>query len=300
LKKLKKKIFDIVIVGGGPAGISASIQLKRYGLNPVLIEKHRLGGSLLNANLIENYLGFPEGISGEDLIELIKKQFQPYNVTTIFSEVEKIIRNKDYFEIILTNNKIYAKSVIVAIGLMPKKLNLQNEDELYNSKRLFYEIKEIPKNVKDKNFSVGGSGDVVFDYAINLSKRGNKVDILCRNKPKCLDILIRRAENNRNIMVFTNTKIRKLEYKKNKVYSICNNGLIEGDYIIVAVGKKQNICILDKNTIKGSLSKIESLGVFIAGDVKRGLFRQLGISVGDGLLGAMKVKRYLDKNGNNK
>jgi len=276
----ESKIYDTIIIGGGPAGISAAIQLKRSGISPLLIEKDRLGGSLLNANLIENYLGFPEGISGIELVKLIINQFNKYNIQTLFTEVKLILKNKNHFEINTINQTLKSRSIILATGSKPRKLNIEHEDQLYTSKKLFYELKEIPQT-NNKHFTIIGGGDAAFDYALNLAKN-NKVTIICRNTPKCIDILKQRVENNNNISVLTNQDIRQIEDKDDKLKIICRNITIETDHIIVAIGKTPNI-LTEKQP-----------GIFFAGDVNNNV-RYLNIAEGEGLIAAEKVKNYLNR-----
>jgi thioredoxin reductase (NADPH) len=289
----ESEIFDVVIVGGGPAGVAASIQLKRFGIEPVLIEKNKLGGSLLNAGLVENYLGFPHGIAGVDLVGLIEKHVKLNRIKTIFSEVELIGKGERYFEISLKGQKIFSKSVIAATGMIPKKLGLPIEDELYACKKLFYEIKEIPPDIRNKKFVIIGGGDAAFDGALTLSEKGNEVNIVCRGKPKCLPILKERAESNDRVEVYTGAEVKDIKRSKEKMQVKCEGGLIECDYLLVAIGKKRDVKIFENIVGKGEIAENESKGFFIAGDLKMKEFRQLGIAVGDGLLAAMKVKKYL-------
>ncbi len=211
----------MIVIGAGPAGIAASLQLKRAGLNPVVIEKNKFGGSVLNANLIENYPGFPHGIKGTDLADLFKKQVDLSDTDIIISEAKKISWNKssrllagfntpqkglypaasggvfkrwedkDYFKVKLDNQELISRAVIVATGATPKKLGVVGEKELSGNK-LFYEIKKIPLSVKEKDFTIIGSGDAAFDYALNLAGRKNKIKILCR-QPICLKLLKERV-----------------------------------------------------------------------------------------------------------
>ncbi len=297
-------LFDIVVIGGGAAGISASIQLKRFGFEPILIEKEKLGGALLNANLVENYPGFPYGITGHDLAGLITKQFRLNKIKTIFSEVKSASKNNNYFEIKLgkKNRLIYARSLIVATGAVPKRLKLQNEDKLHDSGKLFYEIEEVPPNIKGKKFVIIGGGDAAFDYALNLADKNNLVTIVCRNNPKCLDVLFQRVKSNEKIKVLTNSVIKKFWCDKNKVYltkngtgnNKDNNNLIECDYVIAAIGKKANTNIIYP-TAKQTIKTTKTIGgLFIIGDAnnRNKIYRQLGIAVGEGLLAAIKVKNY--------
>jgi thioredoxin reductase (NADPH) len=289
----KSEVVDAVVIGGGPAGISASIQLKRLGLHPLLIEKEKLGGSLLNANLVENYLGFPKGIRGSDLVELIREQFKLNDVKTLFSEVTTITKKGVYFEVSTDNHKIYAKTVVVATGSIPKRIGLSMEEELYAAKKLFYEIKEIPSTIHNRIFTIIGGGDAAFDYSLSLSKKNNRVNIVCRGKPRCLRVLLQRAKQDNNIKLSTNTKVVNIQNEKDKITLMCEGGdKLISDYVIVAIGKTPNIEILD-SAIRNKVS-IKSSGLVIVGDAKRDSFRHLGIAVGDGLLAAMQIKKHLD------
>ncbi len=116
----------IIIIGGGPAGIAAAIQLKRYNLDPLLFEPEKPGGLLRNANLIENYPGFPNGISGVKLTKLIHKQLESFNIQTRTEKVRTLefAKNNDCFIIQTANSSYNADIVIIATGTKPKKLDI--------------------------------------------------------------------------------------------------------------------------------------------------------------------------------
>ncbi|TET79038.1 MAG: NAD(P)/FAD-dependent oxidoreductase, partial [Candidatus Cloacimonadota bacterium] len=118
---------EIVIIGAGPAGISCAIQLKRFGLEPVLFEKDVAGGLLINANLVENYPGFPSGITGNELAELFRRQLTRFSITLRRIEVTELDYNERNFIIKTDNNKFEPDIVIVASGTMPEKLNSISE-----------------------------------------------------------------------------------------------------------------------------------------------------------------------------
>lgn len=298
-EKNSQKLFDCVVIGGGPAGIAAAIQLKRSGAEVVLVEKNRLGGSLWNANLIENYLGFPEGIRGKELVGLFIKQFENNCIKTIFSDVKLIEKKKKSFEITLADdsedavNNLFSRTVIIATGLKPKKLGLKEEQKLHAEGRLFYEIREISSDVRNKRIVIIGGGDAAFDYALNLTDRENKCSILCRNNSKCLDILRQRASNNNNITVLQGVRVREIRHYDDTLNIMCDNKkVVEADYVLIAIGKKSDLALFN-GLIQTNQKKNENKGIFIAGDAQRAQFRQLCIAIGDGLLAAMRVKEFL-------
>jgi thioredoxin reductase (NADPH) len=127
-----------VIIGAGPAGIAASIYLKRAGLEPIFIEKGEIGGLLINANLVENYPGFPEGIRGRDLVEVFKKQLSRLGIKVTKGQVSKVIPKDGHFYITVEGNEIESHSLIVASGTEPKALDIPAESDLLGRK-LFYE-----------------------------------------------------------------------------------------------------------------------------------------------------------------
>lgn len=280
---------DVVVIGAGPAGISASIQFKRCGVEPLLLEKDRVGGLLLNADLVENYPGFPDGISGEMLAETFLKHLKNAGVALRKETVKKVFKEKNIFRIVTDKGEIFAKCVILATGTLPKKLGIPGETDLVG-RRLFYEIKDLPANTG--TFAVIGGGDIAFDYALNLTKTAEKIDIIIRGeKEKCIPVLAEEAEKRENIKIHYRTIPISMKEEKNVVLK-CN---VDGgykdfvsDYVLVAAGRTPNT-----GTLNDELKEHLVPGLFLAGDVKNGEFRQTGISVGDGLLSAMKAVKFL-------
>lgn len=262
--------------------MTACIQLKRQGLRPLLIEKNRLGGALPNANLVENYPGFPEGIDGNKLTERIITQFETYGIETLFSEVKSIDNGNNEFEIKLDNDIIQARSVIVATGAVPKRLGLKNEGKLYKSGRLFYELKGLSPGIREKVVIIG-SGDAAFDCALNLSDEGNHVTLLCRKRLKCLPLLKKRVENENNIKILRNESIHAMKRSDTGVELLCDRGeKVGGDYILVAVGKRSNTGILNVEPERNKR-------IFVIGDANHKKQRQLSIAVGEAVSAAMEI-----------
>lgn len=277
--------YQVIIIGAGPAGVAAAIQLKRFGIDFLHIEKDEIGGLLNNANLVENYMGFPEGIKGKDLTEYFKKHIQRLSVSIIKEKVLKA----DYANIFLieTDKNTYkSEYLIIATGTNPRKLVLISN----NSNRIFYEIKNLPE-IKNNTIVIIGGGDAAFDYAINLSANNN-VFVLNRSKTtKCLPLLFDRVSKIKNIKYFENTEVLDFKESNNKIIFNTNNkelSMIEADYLIVAIGREPNIDFLGEGLVKLK-NNLDNKKLFFIGDLKNENYRQASIAAGDGIKAAMTI-----------
>jgi len=286
---------DIAVIGAGPAGIAASIYLKRAGINVTLFEKDKIGGLLLNAYLVENYPGFPTGIAGSQLCKLMKDQLEKWNIKLTNEEVRQITIENNGFKLITKNNEGIYKAVIVATGTKYKRLGIPGEKEMIGE-LVFYEIKDLlPKLKSGDTCTVIGSGDAAFDYSLNLSDKGIEVGLYFRSeKPKCLPLLEDRVRKCTTINLHPlfepieiNKNNEKLEIKFRSSDNIktCTN---RSDYILIACGRDPNEELLVEDFKKNNIS-----GLYIAGDVRTGMFRQVGIAIGEGIYAAMSAETYL-------
>lgn len=288
-------VRDVVIVGAGPAGISAAVYLKRIGIEPLLLEKDRVGGLLLNANLVENYPGFPDGITGENLVDLLGKQLERWDVEVRRSDVSRIVPMKHGFNIITADGEIETKTVVLATGTKPSEAGISGEKE-YEGERLFYEIRDLPRE-NGADYLIVGSGDAAFDYALNLSKNAGKVDIIYRSsKPKCIGLLLERVKETPNITLHPDTEPDMLSEDNGKMNLSCNTregkADFEADYILIACGREPNSLEVEG---LGHVSESRFPGLHVVGDVKRGKYRQVSIAVGDGVHAAMSIADYLGR-----
>ncbi len=268
----------VIVIGGGPAGISAAIQLKRFDIDVTIIEKDSIGGLIKNANLIENYLGFPSGITGIEYTNLIKKQLEQYNIPVFYEEVKKISKNK-VFELSTNLKNFKCNYLVVATGTVPKKADFPLDENV--SAKIFYDIQGL-SNVKNKNIAIIGAGDAAFDYTSTLLK-SNKITILNRSvKPKALPLLIERAKCNKNVCYIENIKVKKVSRVSKKLILETTKNKIEVDYIILAIGRVPNDKFLTEN-LKNDPD------FYMIGDVKNGILRQTAIATGDGLKVAQQI-----------
>jgi thioredoxin reductase (NADPH) len=292
------ELNDVAVIGAGPAGIASAFYLKRAGFEPLVLEKGDIGGLLLNANLVENYPGFPGGISGRALVESFQKQLSRLGIAVTKANVESVFHKEGVFHLIYNENEVLARSVIVATGTKPKKLDIPGENELLQRK-LFYEVKDIPQPEKNDTYVIIGGGDAAFDYALNIANEVKSVDIIFRGKhPKCIPLLSERVSAIENIRPHPNIVPRAFEENDGVVTKgISASGEIEfpSDYVMVAAGREPNVDLLPELAVIkiNEDGGCETPGLFIAGDVRRKNKRQVGIAVGDGIICAMSVSEFL-------
>jgi len=278
----------VVIIGAGPAGVSCAVQLKRYGLAPFLIERDEVGGLLLNANMVENYPGFPEGISGVNLAKLFGEQLEKYSIVPHILEVLNVDFNDKNFILETDKGEIAARTLVVASGTVPKKLNIVNPDIMGG---IFYDVKGL-RSVKDKDICIIGAGDVAFDYALSLSFF-NRVTVLCRKEEiSCIPCLLEKVKARNNIQVLTGCEVKEINEEGGKLVLYCsseNDVIIRTDVVVIAIGRGPNIGFLSQKLIEVYDTGEEEKNLYFVGDVSRGILRQVGVAVGDGLRVAMEI-----------
>ena len=290
------KAEPVMIIGAGPAGLATAIQLKRYGINPLLFEGAKVGGLLRNANLVENYPGFPKGISGTRLVNLFSHQAQNLHIDVIHEEVLKLEYEQGLFQVWTGQNIYRSRVAVIATGTKPCRLNsLAIPEEL--TERVFYEVCDI-LHLEEKHIAIIGSGDAAFDYALNLSRK-NRVVILNRgDKPKCLPLLWERAQKVSAILYKRNMEVSKVsKHPTGGMLVDCQSrdGELQfhADYLVIAIGREPRLDFLSETFLQQAQALGEQDILYQIGDVKNGIYRQTSIAVGEGVLTAMKIFRQL-------
>ncbi len=290
----------VVIIGAGPSGIATAIQLKRYNISPLLLEKREIGGMLQNANLVENYPGFPEGIKGEELVQLFKNQVDAAQVNVLYENVQKVVFKNQKFTLFTEQKSYRCRILVLATGTNPKKLSdiLISERE---QKHIFYDITAI-KNVSNNHITIIGAGDLAFDYALNLSKN-NTVTIINRGKKvKCLPLLWERAASNKNISYIKNARVKEFTISDSELNLIYDNPTgkhkITTQSLVVAIGREPNMDFLGDYSMNTLQAAVKKKQLYMVGDVVNRDYRQTAIAVGDGIKTAMRIHKYLEKGGN--
>jgi thioredoxin reductase (NADPH) len=294
----EKKETVVALIGGGPACVTAAIQLTRAGLDNLLISDE-LGGKIRNANLVENLLGYPKGIDGEDLVQLIKQQTRKHNViflkrTVKFVEYKNVGTNAFRFVITTDKEQIQSKYLIVGTGSKPKKLGIYGEEEAFAQKKLFYENYEARKHVKEKNVIIVGGGDTAYDYALNIKDSASNISIVQRSRiSKSIPILQTRAQKEENIKIISGVTLNKikLDGKIPMIDAKRDDRMLPliGDVIIVAIGREPNLDIISEKLLEVYEGKSENSKLYFVGDVKKDNYRQVSIAMGDGMKAAMEI-----------
>ena len=292
----------VTIIGAGPAGIAAAIYLQRAGLHPLVLERDEIGGLLRNANLVENYPGFPEGISGSDLVNLLRRHLMGLNIRIRKETVTAVRRSGAGFLIEANSRSFESRFVVVASGTHPIIPSIRGLSPLLG-KRIFSSIVELPKDAVGKKILILGGGDAAFDYALSLKERGHSPIVVSRSKPHCLPLLLARVRAG-NIPVLADCAPTSIRSNKEgislglKARKTAKN--LTGDLMILACGRTPNLDFLDRailrriDTTKGKSERIVD-GLYLVGDAVGGKYRQTGIAVGNGLLAGMHIEQLTRK-----
>jgi len=275
MKLLQKANIDFLIIGGGPAGISAAIQASRLGLKAVIIEKNRLGGQANAAPWIENYPGFSDGIAGSDLMDSFTKQLRKWNAEIIYDVVVDIEKNAKNFIVCTSLRRYESRSVLLALGLLPKLLGIKRE--------IPYADPFVTEH-RNKSVVVIGGGDAAFDLATAFAKKARSVRIVMRSeKPRALPRLVERAVES-GVRIETDHTISD----------------IKADIVVSCIGKEPCHPLLEKLFDKFGVFELKPgmapniPGLFLAGDLCRGDDRHIAIAAGDGLTATQLVSRHLN------
>lgn len=288
-----KLITKVALIGGGPACATASIQLIRAGIDIVLVSKE-IGGTIKNANLVENLIGYPEGVVGKDFARSFQLQLVKAGVPTILEEVLTVEQVSNGFKINTAETEIISEYLIIGTGSIPKKLEVEGEKEAFLNGKLFYEMHNVKQFADKKDIGIIGSGDVAYDYALNLQNVANKISIIRRtDKTSSLPILQKRVKNTDNIVLLNNHVIKKVDLKDDKIsIEMDVDGkliTIIKDLVLVAVGRKPNYDFLSEGIITEYNNPKSDSKICFIGDVNKNNFRQVSIAMGDGMKVAMEI-----------
>ncbi len=308
-----KDRYKVVIMGSGPAGLTAALYSARADLEPVVFEGLEAGGQLTLTTDVENFPGFPNGVLGPELMDSMKQQAERFGAHCLFGEITKVDFSKRPFVITSSEKEILADTFIISSGASAKMLGLDSEREL-----LGYGVSTCATCdgffYKDKEIVVIGGGDTAMEEAIFLTKFGSKVTLVHRrDELRASKIMQDRAFANEKIDFVWDTEVEEVLGSKEtgvnavKVKNVKTGKIseISCEGFFVAIGHTPNTSLfkgqldMDENgylvTINGS-TQTNIPGVFAAGDVQDHQYRQAITAAGTGCMAAIDAERFLNEN----
>jgi len=308
-----KDRYKVVIMGSGPAGLTAALYSARADLEPVVFEGLEAGGQLTLTTDVENFPGFPNGVLGPELMDSMKQQAERFGAHCLFGEITKVDFSKRPFVITSSEKEIIADTFIISSGASAKMLGLDSEREL-----LGYGVSTCATCdgffYKDKEIVVIGGGDTAIEEAIFLTKFGSKVTVIHRrDELRASKIMQDRAFANDKIEFVWDTEVEEvLGTKETGVNAVRIKNIKTGDTseiscegFFVAIGHTPNTSLfqgqldMDENgyliTMNGS-TQTNIPGVFAAGDVQDHQYRQAITAAGTGCMAAIDAERFLNEN----
>tara|TARA_Y100001970_G_scaffold2142_1_gene2525 strand:+ start:580 stop:1506 length:927 start_codon:yes stop_codon:yes gene_type:complete len=305
-------MHKVIIIGSGPAGLTAAIYAARANLEPLVFEGQQPGGQLTITTDVENYPGFPGGILGPELMDKFRKQAQEFGAKTLFENVDKIDFSSRPFKIHVSDKEYLAESVIISTGASAKLLGLESE-----SKLMGFGVSACATCdgffFKDKDVFVVGGGDSAMEEATYLTKFASSVKIIHRrNEFRASKIMQDRALKNEKISVMWDSEIIEMhgEPTDKGLESVDIKNLVSGevknypiDGVFMGIGHKPNSDIfLDKLKLNEAgyiITKPDSTetsveGVFAAGDIQDFTYRQAITAAGSGCMAAIEAERFLE------
>ena len=301
------KSYNVVIIGGGPAGLAAGLYCARSRLNTLLIEKGIIGGKITNAERVENYPGFPQGISGVDLVRLIHEQATSYGLETLPAEVTKAVPNQRHNLVSTSEGDFVSESVIIAAGSQFRKLGVPGEDKLVGKGVSYCATCDGPL-FRGKTVAVIGGGDAAITEALYLSRFASLVKVIHRrNQLRASKILQERAMGEPKIEFIWDTVVNQIEGDRLVKQLVLKNtkndkiSTLELAGVFVAIGFEPNsaqwrgLLPLDEvgYIITNEIMETKIPGIFAAGDVRHNSARQAITAAGDGATAAISANRFL-------
>jgi len=303
-------VEDVIVIGSGPAGFTAGLYAARANLSPLLLTGNDYGGQVSITYDIENYPGFPESLSGPDLVEKMKAQAEKFGTRVEFDYVNEIVVDQHPFIVRTANGAEHrARSLILCTGARPRYLEVPGEKE-FTGKGISYCATCDGFFFRGKDVLVVGGGDSAAEEALFLTRYASRVRILHRrDKFRASKILQDRVFANEKIEVLWNTVVTAIEGEAGKVTAVRTQdtatgaeGRLETDGVFIFVGHIPNNELYpgkfdldeDGHLITDRKLRTNVPGVFAAGEIQDKVFKQVATSVGQGCAAAMSATRFLE------
>lgn len=305
---MENPVYDLIIIGGGPAGLTAGLYARRSRLNTLLIEKLIPGGQVLNTDWVDNYPGFPEGISGFDLVEKMRRQAERFELPIVNDEIISLSLEGPEKRLQGNQERYRAKTLIIASGAYYRKLGVPGED-LLGGKGVSYCATCDGPFFRDQEIAVVGGGDTAVQEALYLTRFAKKIYLIHRrDQLRAAKILQEKALSDPIIQPVWNAVVDSIQ-GSDQVEAIrikktdgSSEKTIPVEGVFVFVGIQPNSQWLKGHLVldsQGFIQTNEDLetslpGIFAAGDIRKKSLRQISTAVGDGATAVFSVERYLE------
>lgn len=298
---------DMVIIGGGPGGLTAGIYAVRSGLDVVLYERGAVGGSVLNAEKVDNYPGFPGGITGPELVRRMEEHARQVGLSIEYNEVHEITPDDGCFRLRTREGEVCTRTVVIATGTGPRPLGVEGEERL-RGRGVSYCAVCDGAFFRDQPVAVVGGGDTAVEEAHYLSRFASKVYLVHpRESIRRSRVGARRIEENPKIETIPHSEVIGIKGDKTVEGLVVRNKQtrdtqeLKVDGVFVYVGIRPNSYLVDKLVdlddrgfiITDWRMRTSRPGIFAVGDVRRTPLRQIATAVGDGATAAIWAEKYL-------
>ena len=298
----------VIIIGSGPAGLTAALYTARANLQPLVISGSQLGGQISITNEVENYPGFPEGTTGPELVDLMQRQAEKFGTRILIDEVSEVdFRNGSPFTVKTHGDTFEAEVIIMCVGASPKRLGIPGEEEMIGRGVSFCATCD-GFFFREKDVVVVGGGDSAMEEALFLTRFVNEVKIIHRRgELRAGEALKQRAFANEKMSFVWDTVVDEIK-GNGKVQAIATRNTKSGavgematDGVFIYIGTYPNSDLFNdqldldraQNLLIDKRMRTSMPGVFSAGEISDPVFRQIATSVGQGTAAAMMAERWL-------
>jgi len=300
--------YDLIIAGGGPAGLTAGLYAARGKMRVLLIEKMAPGGQAATTFHIENYPGFPDGIAGPDLAQAMETQAKKFGLEVASGEVKSLVSREPYWELEYEGQKLAAKGIVIATGVESKKLGVPGEETLRGRGVSYCGTCDGPF-FKGQEIGVIGGGDSAVDEALYLTRFASRVYLIHRRRAlRAEKILQERAFQNPKIEILWDTIVTKvlgetgvegleiMDLRSKECRTLPVSGVFFYVGLLANTEFLKGIVNLDEQgyVMTDDNMATSARGIFAAGDVRRKILRQVATAVGDGAVAAFAAERYME------